>query len=47
LKCPKCLTELSDKIIARYLASKGGAKSKRVITAEQQIKMQEARSKKG
>lgn len=43
MKCPSCFKEISDKIIARYLASKGGAKSRREITLEQQIKMQAGR----
>lgn len=43
MKCPECLIEISDKLIARYLASKGGAKSKREINPEQQAKMQHGR----
>jgi len=46
MKCPACLKEISDKIIAQYLASKGGAKSRRKITREQQIKMQVGRQSK-
>jgi hypothetical protein len=43
MKCPKCGTKISDKLIARHLASKGGTHSKRVITPDQQKKMQAAR----
>ena len=46
LICPKCLKSISDKTIAQYWGAKGGSKSKRVITAEDQIKMQEGRKKK-
>ena len=45
MKCPSCLKDISDKIIAKYLASKGGAKSKRKIDSDQQIKMQNGRKK--
>jgi hypothetical protein len=46
MKCPLCLKQISDKIIARYLASKGGIKSKREITTSQQDKMQRGRQEK-
>jgi len=39
MKCPHCDGRISDKVIARYLASKGGKKSKRVLTTEQAQKM--------
>jgi len=41
--CPHCNRDISDKEIAKHLAAKGGRKSKRVITEEQQVKMQAAR----
>jgi hypothetical protein len=43
MKCPSCLKEISDRIIAIYLASKGGRKSKRAITSSQQKVMQKGR----
>ena len=46
MKCPLCLKHISDRIIARYLASKGGSKSRREITSEQQAKMQNGRKEK-
>lgn len=46
MKCPSCLKEISDNIIARYLASKGGAKSKRHISTFAQKKMQAGRKNK-
>ncbi len=46
MKCPLCLKEISDRIIAAYLASKGGSRSKRVITSKQQKKMQRGRNEK-
>jgi len=46
MKCPYCSHEITDKLIAHYLASKGGKKSKRVLTPEQARKMVEAREKK-
>ncbi len=45
MKCSHCKTEINDKEIARYLASKGGKLSKRTITPEQQAKMQKGRVK--
>jgi len=45
MKCPNCKHALSDKTIARHLASKGGLKSKRTISKKQQAAMQEARRK--
>lgn len=44
--CPHCKKEIPDEQIAKHFASKGGSKSKRRITPEQQQKMQEARIKK-
>jgi sarcosine oxidase delta subunit len=38
MKCPKCGTEIKDEGRA-----KGGRKSRRTISAEEQAKMQEAR----
>jgi len=46
MKCPHCNGEISDTEAARYIASKGGSKSKRRITPEQQAKMQAARRRK-
>ncbi len=46
MKCPKCGTKISDKVIAKHLASKGGSKSRRVLTPEQARKMVEAREAK-
>ncbi len=48
MKCPHCNKQIPNEQIAKALASKGGAKSKRKITPEQQAKMQKARKlKKG
>lgn len=46
MKCPECFKNISDIIIAKYLASKGGAKSKREISSTAQEKMQAGRKKK-
>ena len=46
MRCPKCGTKISDKAIAKHLASKGGSKSRRVLTPEQARKMVEAREAK-
>ena len=46
MKCPNCLKNISDILVAKYLASKGGAKSKRSISEEAQAKMQEGRARK-
>ena len=43
MNCPHCRKLIDDKLIARYLASTGGKKSKRKITPEQQATMQAAR----
>lgn len=43
MKCPHCSCHIDDKKIAKHLAAKGGSKSKRKITPEQQIKMQKGR----
>ena len=43
MKCPHCRKEISNEVISRALASKGGRKSKRSISPEAQTKMQEAR----
>ena len=45
--CPHCKKDIPDKTVAKHLASKGGAKSKRTITPEQQAKMQERRNADG
>jgi len=47
MKCPKCGKEIPDDELAKHLAAKGGRKSKRTISAEDQKKMQDARKKKG
>jgi thiamine biosynthesis protein ThiC len=41
--CPHCKKDIPDLTIAKHLAAKGGSKSKRTITPEQQKKMQESR----
>ena len=46
MKCPHCLQEIADNLIAHYLASKGGKKSKRTLTPEQAKEMVESREKK-
>lgn len=46
MKCPKCQTEIPDKAIAKHLASKGGSKSKRKLTAQQARAMVAARERK-
>lgn len=46
MECPKCGNKISDKIVARHLASKGGRKSRRVLTPEQARKMVESRERK-
>ena len=43
MKCPHCQKEIEDTLIAAHLASKGGSRSKRKITPEQQTAMQQAR----
>jgi Spy/CpxP family protein refolding chaperone len=40
--CPHCEKDIPDTTVAKHLASKGGKASKRVITPEQQAKMQDA-----
>ncbi len=39
MKCPHCGKNISDKEIAKHLASKGGRKSKRTLTKEQAQEM--------
>jgi predicted transcriptional regulator len=46
MKCPKCGKKISDKEIAKHLASKGGSKSRRVLTPEQARGMVAAREAK-
>ena len=48
MKCPRCGHEWEprSKSLARELGAKGGSKSRRGITPEQQAKMQEARRRK-
>ena len=43
MDCPHCKTTIDDKIIAKYLAAKGGSKGKRKISKEAQVKMQAGR----
>ena len=42
--CPYCQHHIDDDVIARHLARKGGMKSRRAITPEQQYKMQANRA---
>jgi len=44
--CPHCRKDIPDATVAKHLASKGGGKSKRAITPEQQAIMQQARKEK-
>lgn len=46
MKCPHCGKEISDKLIARHLASKGGQKSRRTLTTEQAQEMVRIREEK-
>lgn len=46
MKCPHCGKTIKSTTIARHLASKGGKKSKRIITPEAQEKMQEGKRRK-
>ncbi len=46
MKCPKCGSKISDKAIAKHLASKGGSKSRRILTPEQARAMVAAREAK-
>jgi len=46
MKCPKCGSRISDKVIAKHLASKGGSKSHRILTPEQARQMVAAREAK-
>ncbi len=46
MKCPHCGGKISDKAIAKHLASKGGSKSRRVLTPEQAKAMVKAREAK-
>jgi len=41
--CPHCKKDIPDEQVAKHIAAKGGSKSKRTITPEQQAKMQHAR----
>ena len=43
--CPHCKKDIDDSAVAKHLAAKGGRKSRRTITPEQQAKMQEWRKK--
>jgi hypothetical protein len=45
MKCPHCGKNISDKLIAKHLASKGGSKSRRVLTSEQARDMVATREK--
>lgn len=44
MKCPHCGRKIDAPTVARDLGRRGGEKSKRTITPEQQIRMQQARS---
>ena len=44
--CPHCHKDISDKEVARHIARKGGGKSKRTITPDQQRMMQSAKRSK-
>ena len=46
MRCPHCNKEIPNEQIAKALASKGGSKSRRKISPEQQAKMQAARRRK-
>jgi hypothetical protein len=46
MNCPHCNHHITDETIAAHMGKKGGARSKRKITPEQQAKMQEARKRK-
>ena len=46
MKCPHCKKDIPDSEVAKHLASKGGSKSRRTITPQQQRKMQEGRNQK-
>lgn len=39
MKCPHCGREINDDDVSKYLASKGGRKSKRTLTKEQAQEM--------
>jgi hypothetical protein len=41
--CPHCQQDIPDSAVAKHLAAKGGRKSRRKITPEQQAKLQAAR----
>lgn len=43
MDCPHCKKTIDDKMIAKYLAAKGGSKGKRLISPEAQAKMQAGR----
>jgi hypothetical protein len=44
--CPHCQQDIPDSAVAKHLAAKGGRKSRRKITPEQQAKMQAVRKAK-
>ena len=46
MKCPHCGKAISEKLVARHFASKGGKLSKRTLTPEQAKAMVKAREKK-
>lgn len=46
MKCRRCGAKINDKEIARYLAAKGGRRSKRTLTRDQALAMVEAKRKK-
>lgn len=41
--CPHCQKDIPDATVAKHLAAKGGRKSRRTITPEQQKKLQAAK----
>ena len=44
--CPHCKKNIAAATVAAHMGAKGGEKSKRAITPEQQAMMQSARAKK-
>ena len=46
MTCPHCQTDIDDVILARHMASKGGKKSRRTLTPDQQAMMRAAKKSK-
>jgi hypothetical protein len=44
--CPHCKKNIPESVVAAHLGAKGGSKSKRTITLEQQRQMQAAKKTK-